>query len=38
MPGIRAQILVAENRIIGIKAQLDYDLNIPGGKGDRYRQ
>jgi hypothetical protein len=26
--GIRAQVLVAENRIIGIKAQLDYDLKI----------
>jgi hypothetical protein len=26
--GIRAQVLVAENRIVGIKAQLDYDLKI----------
>jgi hypothetical protein len=26
--GIQAQVLVAENRIVGIKAQLDYDLKI----------
>jgi len=26
--GIRSQVLTAENRIIGIKAQLDYDLKI----------
>jgi hypothetical protein len=25
---IRAQVLTAENRIIGIKAQLDYDLKV----------